>query len=187
MAESKNNVLTHGMTGLVGNMIVFRSPGGKTFVSTKPKARTGEPSDNQKQHQGRFQEAILYGKTAIADHQKKADYAKAITGGETAYNIAVADFFHAPNIKDVDVSKYTGKVGETITIRATDDFKVMEVSVAIYNADGTEVEHGLAVLSANGVDWVYTAIAENASLDGDRIVICASDLPGNVTEKEKSL
>jgi hypothetical protein len=187
IAESKNNVLTQGLAGLVGDMIVFRNRGAKTFVSTKPKARTGEPSDDQKQHQGRFQEAILYGKSAIADPQKKADYAKAITGGETAYNVAVADFFHAPDIKDVDVSNYTGKVGDTLTIRATDDFNVKEVSVAIYNADGTEVEHGLAVLSTNGVDWVYTATAENASLDGDRIVISASDLPGNVTEETTNL
>jgi hypothetical protein len=187
MAESKNNVLTHGLTGLVGDMIVFRNRGGKTFVSTKPKERTGEPSENQKQHQGRFQEAILYAKTAIADPATKAEYSKAIAGNETAYNIAVADFFHAPDIKDVDLSKYAGKIGETITIRATDNFKVTEVSVTIFNADGTEVEHGLAVISANGIDWLYTASAENASLDGDRIVIRASDLPGNVTEETTNL
>jgi hypothetical protein len=187
MAQSKNNVLTHGLTGLVGDMIVFRSRGGKTFVSTKPKERTGEPSENQKLHQGRFQEAILYAKTAIADPATKAEYSKSITGNETAYNIAVADFFHAPDIKDVDLSNYSGKIGETITIRATDNFKVTEVSVSIFNADGTEVEHGLAVLSANGIDWLYTATAENASLNGDRIVIRASDLPGNVTEEEKNL
>lgn len=99
----------------------------------------------------------------------------------------MADFFHAPDIKDVDLSKYVGKIGETITIQATDNFKVTEVSVSIFNADGTEVEHGLAILSANGIDWVFTATAQNASLNGDRIVIRASDLPGNVTEEEKSL
>ncbi|MEI6754912.1 MAG: hypothetical protein WCK78_17330 [Paludibacter sp.] len=187
MAESKNNVLTHGLTGLVGDMIVFRSRGGKTFVSTKPKARTGEMSEGQKEHIGKFQEAVLYAKAAVADPIKKAGYAQAASENQTPYNVAVADFFHAPDIKDVDLSKYTGKVGETITIRATDDFKVMEVSVAIYNADGTEVEHGLAVLSANGVDWIYTATTENASLDGDRIVIRASDLPGNVTEETTNL
>jgi len=187
MAESKNNVITHGLTGLVGDMIVFRNRGGKTFVSSKPKARTGEMSEGQKLHVGKFQEATLYAKGSVADPTLKEAYLAKATGNETAYNVAVADFFHAPDIETVNLSKYSGKVGETITIRATDDFKVTEVSVAIYNADGTEVEQGLAVLSANGVDWVYTAIAENASLDGDRIVIRASDLPGNVTEEEKSL
>jgi len=187
MAESKNNVLTHGLAGLVGDMIVFRNRGGKTFVSAKPKERTGEPTETQKQHQGRFQEAILYAKTSIADPTKKAAYDDATTGGQTAYNVAVADFFHAPEIKEINVSKYTGKTGDTITVKATDDFKVTGVSVAIYNADGSEVEHGLAVQSANGVEWVYTATADNASLDGDKIVVLATDLPGNETSEEKGL
>ena len=90
MAESKNNVLTHGLAGLVGDMIVFRNRGGKTFVSAKPKERTGEPTEIQKQHQGQFQEAILYAKTAITDPAKKAAYDDATTGGQTAYNVAVA-------------------------------------------------------------------------------------------------
>ena len=37
MAQSKNNVITHGLTGLVGDMLVFRNRGGKTFVSSNPK------------------------------------------------------------------------------------------------------------------------------------------------------
>ena len=40
MAESKNNVLTHGLSGKVGDLIVFRVRGNKTFVSSKPKERT---------------------------------------------------------------------------------------------------------------------------------------------------
>jgi len=153
MAESKNNVLTHGLAGLVGDMIVFRNRGGKTFVSAKPKVRTGESTEGQKQQQGRFQEAILYAKTAIADPAKKESYNDATTGGQSAYNVAVADFFHAPEIKEINVSGYTGKKGDTIKVKVTDDFKVTQVSVAIYNADGSEVEHGLAV-PANGVEWI---------------------------------
>lgn len=187
MAESKNNVITHGLSGKVGDLIVFRNRGGKTFVSSKPKARTGAPSENQVQHQERFQEAILYAKAAIADPASKAAYENAISGGQTAYNVAVADFFHAPDIKSVDLSGYTGNTGETITIRVTDDFKVTGVTVDIYNADGSEVESGAAVQSTNGIDWTYTATAANESLDGDRIVIRASDLPGNVTKEEKNL
>jgi len=62
MAESKNNVITHGLAGLVGDLIVFRNRGRKTFVSSKPKERTGEPSEAQKQHHRRFQEATIYAK-----------------------------------------------------------------------------------------------------------------------------
>lgn len=186
MAESKNNVITHGLTGLVGDMLVFRNRGGKTFVSSKPKERTGELSEGQKLQHERFQEAILYAKSATSNPDTKAEYAKAITGNETAYNVAVADFFHAPNIKSIDLSGYTGKTGETITIRATDDFIVVDVTVSIYNADGTEVEHGQAICT-NGADWIYTATADNSSLDGDRIVVRATDMPGNKSEEERSL
>ena len=186
MAESKNNVVTHGLTGLVGDMLVFRNRGGKTFVSTKPKERTGEPSENQKQQQERFQDSILYAKAAIADPAIKAEYAKAITGNETAYNIAVADFFHAPEVKSVDLIDYTGKVGDKIMIRAVDDFKVVEVSVSILTANDTVVEHGKAVCS-NGVDWMYTATVVNETLAGTRVVVCATDMPGNITEVEQEM
>lgn len=187
MAESKNNVITYGLSGKVGDLIVFRNRGGKTFVSSKPKERTGEPSESQKHHQERFQEAIFYAKAAIADPTSKTAYEEAVSGGQTAYNVAVADFFHAPDIKSVDLSKYEGNEGNTIVVRVTDDFKVTGVAVSIYNADGSEVESGQAVQAANGIDWIYTATVGNESLEGDRIVIRAYDLPGNATQAKKNL
>jgi hypothetical protein len=35
--------------------------------------------------------------------------------------------------------------------------------------------------------WIYTATRLNGMLEGDRIVITASDLPGNVTTEEQTL
>ena len=186
MAESKNNVVTHGLSGMVGGILVFRKHGDKTIVASVPSKRAGEPTERQKKQQERFQEATLYGQTALSDPTMKAEYKAAAQTGQTAFNVAVADYFNAPNIKDVDVSLYTGKSGDLITIKATDDFRVTSVSVAIYNEDGSEVEHGVAV-QKNKVEWVYTATADNPSLSGDKIVITASDLPGNETIKEEAL
>ena len=185
MAESKNNVITHGLSGLVGDMIVFRSRNGKTIVSSKPKERTGEPTEGQKAHQAKFQQAILYAKAAIKDPATMQGYKDAAKDGVMPYNVAVADFFHAPDIDRVDLSKYTGKIGEIITVKVTDDFKVKEVSVTILNADGTEVEKGNAVEKAGTNEWIFTAKKANASLDGDKIVVSASDIPGNISEKEE--
>ncbi|MBP1640241.1 MAG: hypothetical protein H6Q17_1824 [Bacteroidetes bacterium] len=187
MAESKNNIVTHGLSGTVGDMLVFRNRAGKTIVSAKPKERTGEPSEAQIKHQSRFQEATLYGKSVLADPTLKEEYKAAAPEGVTAYNVAVSDFMHAPNIKEVNVSKYTGKTGDTIEVEVTDDFKVMTVSVTIYNADGSEVEHGNAVQQVNEAKWLYTATITNASLSGDKIVIRAFDLPGNISGQEKTL
>lgn len=187
MAQSKNNIITHGLSGKVGDLIVFRNRNGKTYVASKPKERTGEPSVAQKEHHKFFQQAVIYAKSALTNPDTKQAYKDAADQGESAYNVAVADFMNAPDIEKIDLSKYTGKVGDTITITVTDDFMVQEVSVAILNANGTEVEHGLAQSLVGGLQWLYTTVAPNSSLEGDKIIISASDLPGHITEKQETL
>lgn len=187
MAVSKNNVLTHGLSGTVGGLLVFRNRGGKTVVASKPRERIGEMSEGQKAHQQRFQHATLYGQTVMGSRGLKAEYEASAKEGQSAYNVAVADFFHAPDIETIDISAYTGKAGDTIRVKVTDDFRVSEVSVSIYNADGTEVEHGMAVQSENKTEWVFTAKVANASTEGDRIEVRATDLPGNETKLDKTV
>jgi hypothetical protein len=186
MARSKNNVVTHGLSGKVGDMLVFSQRNGKTIVSKIPN-RTAPQSDAQIQHLQKFQEAVIYAKSVMADPTTKAAYAAKAQGGVTAYNVAVADLLNAPNIESINLSAYTGKIGDKIIIRATDDFKVTKVTVTITNADNSLVEKGEAVLSANGLDWVYTAATVNADLSGDKIVVQAFDLPGNLTEKQQPM
>lgn len=187
MATSKNNVLTHGLSGTVGDLLVFRNRAGKTIVASKPRERVGEYTESQKLHQHQFQQATLYGQSVMTDPALKAEYEATAKSGQSAYNVAVADFFHAPDIDTIDVSAYTGKAGDTITVKVTDNFKVTGVSVSIYNADGTEVEHGMAVQSPNKVEWLFTAQTTNESVEGDKIEVRATDLPGNASEKEQTL
>jgi hypothetical protein len=54
--------------------------------------------------------------------------------------------------------------------------------VKISNADGLTVEEGCAVNTV-GNFWIYTATANNESPDGNKIVVSASDMPGNITSK----
>lgn len=187
MAQSKDNIITHGLSGKVGNILVFSQRNGKTFVGKVPKQKTKADTPAQVAHKQKFQRATIYGKAAIANQVTKAAYEADAEIGESAFNVAVADFLQAPDIDSVDLSGYTGKVGEKIIILATDDFAVTSVTVNISNADGTLVEDGAAVLSADGLDWVYTTTAVNASLAGDKITIEATDTPGNVTEKQTIL
>ncbi|MEI9933748.1 MAG: hypothetical protein WDM71_02610 [Ferruginibacter sp.] len=166
MAESKKNIVTHGLSGKVGGILVFSQRHGKTIVSKAP-TRTGELTDNQKQHIQKFQQAVIYAKTALTNPATKADYAAAAGEGASAYNIAVADMLQAPDIESIDLSSYAGKVGDKIIVKATDDFKVTQVSVGIYKPDGTLIEKGNAVINANGIEWDYTATVANAGLSGD--------------------
>jgi hypothetical protein len=187
MAKSKNNVLTYGLSGKIGDLLVFRQRDGITIVSKMPEQQKAV-SEKQKANRERFQQAAIYAKIAVEAAETKDLYSEQAKKrkGITAYNVAVADFFNAPDIDTVDLSAYTGAVGEQIRIIVSDDFAVKSVHVKINNADGFLVEEGYASRSAGNL-WIYTATQNNESLDGDRILITASDLPGNIVAEERSI
>ena len=89
----------------------------------------------------------------------------------------VADYMHAPSIELVDISVYTGKVGDFIHVTATDDHAVKSVHVKIENGDGSLVEESDAVQQADPNQWRYTATVRNATLAGDKITVTATDTP----------
>lgn len=185
MAKSTNNIITHGLSGKIGDLLVFSQRNGKTIVSMAPRKPTQE-SEKQKAHRARFQQAIIYAKGAVKDSSLQPAYVEeGKDKGLTANNIAVADFLNAPQIETVDLSGYTGQAGEVIKVQATDDFKVKAVSIKIENADGSLVEEGDAV--EQGVYWVYTTTQENADWSGDKITITATDTPDNRSEKIETL
>jgi hypothetical protein len=185
MAKSKKNVITHGLSGKIGDLLVFRQVDGQTIVSQMPRKSSTTESEKQAAHRKRFQQAVLYARIAIESPETGKLYkAAAAKSGKKAFNIAVADFFHAPDIETVDLSKYHGNAGDPIRIITRDDFAVKSVTVRIVNSDGSLHEEGEAVQSVSAL-WIYTAIRDNENLDGDKIIVTVSDLPGNVTEEEQ--
>jgi hypothetical protein len=135
-----------------------------------------------------LQQATIYAKTQMLNKESKALYeSKATEDNQTAYTIAVADFLNAPDIKEVDLRGYTGKQGDLIRVQVTDDFKVAFVKVSIITQSGGLLESGEALQQNNSSDWLYTTQADNSHFDGDKILIQASDLPGNVSEKEQPI
>jgi len=185
MAKAGKNLILYGVSGKIGDQIVIRQRGGETILAQAPGKRTGEPTAAQKAQQQKFQQAVIYGKGVIADAGEKAEYEAKAEKGRTAYNVAVADFLHAPQIDEIDVTNYAGNKGDTIRVRATDDFKVVQVHIEIYNSDGSLVEEGDAVQQENGLDWIYTCTVDNTDTSGDKIVVKASDKPGNIATGEE--
>ena len=187
MAESKNNIITHGLSGKIGDLIVFSQRDGKTYVSKAPKNKTVEDSPKQKEHKLKFQKATLYAKSVINNpdlkqmYSAKEDHSK----GMSIYNVAMKDFFNAPEIQSIDLTAYKGKKGDLIKIIAIDDFAVKAVSVKIESANGSLIEEGTATDSA--YEWIYTATANNADLTGAKITISATDHPANLTQVTKIL
>jgi hypothetical protein len=186
MAKQSSNVVTHGLRGKIGDLLVFRQLHGQTVISKVPQP-SKKLSGKQKEYRKHFQQAVIYAKTATADPVTKEAYRSAATKGLTAYNVAVADMLNAPGIENIDLSNYAGHAGDTIRITVKDDFFVKEVKVAIVNDDASLVEEGKAIPDPSGLSWTFTATQNNENTGGDKITVTASDLPGNETRAEQFL
>ena len=82
-------------------------------------------------------------------------------------------------VQQIDILGYNGQSGSAIKIRAVDDFRVTQVWVEIFAADGCLLETGMAEQQLNGLDWVYNVQRDNPLLSGSRIKAIARDVPGN--------
>jgi hypothetical protein len=183
MAKQKGNVVTHGMSGKIGDLLLFRQVKGQTVISKIPEGPK-KLSAKQLEHQERFRQAVLYGKVATVAPETKDLYAMlAAKEKKTPFVVAVADCLNVPEIENIDVSAYCGNQGDVIKVTASDDTMVKYVRVSIVNDDGSPVEEGEAVVDASGYVWTYTAVQNNDNLDGDKILVTVSDLPGNIVEE----
>lgn len=190
MAKVKLNPVLEQMRGPIGDL-VFKHYGDNVVVGSKPDRSGVQPTDAQLQHQERFRQAVLYGQLVMADPEQKALYAQvAKASGKPLFSLTIADFFNAPAVDEVDLSAYSGGVGNPILVRAHDDFAVVSVCVSITKASGEAIESGEAVQTPpKSLRWVYTATAAVPHGTVVRIAVSASDHPGGVGEatSEKSL
>ncbi|TWW00635.1 hypothetical protein [Chitinophaga pinensis] len=115
----------------------------------------------------------------MLDPVRKAFYAALAGPDQSAYNIALKDAVKSPEVISINTENYTGAIGGRIFIRAVDNVKVVRVRVSIRTAADDPVEQGEAVLQANGLDWLYTTTAVNATLAETVIRATAIDTPGN--------
>jgi catabolite regulation protein CreA len=91
--------------------------------------------------------------------------------------VAIADWFHPPEIVEVDLGGWTGKAGETIRVKAVDDVQVKQVTVVITDEADVLLEQGAAVRE-DALWWEYSTTAEAS--DNAKVVVAAEDLPGHV-------
>jgi hypothetical protein len=88
----------HGASGKFGNM-VFRQRNGKTYVSSLPCKSTHKLSESQFLAQQRFREAAAYAKAMIDDPETRAALTKRLGPGQTAYTLAMSDYYKANSLK----------------------------------------------------------------------------------------
>jgi len=169
------------MKGKVGQVVVKRRDG-KYYV-TSPPIQDSEPTDKQLEHQKKFKRAIRYAKRATEDdsptreaYEEAADTAH---DGRSPMNLAVSDWFHPPEIDQVDFTDYHGKSGDKIHIYLNNEVKVKRVWLVISDGNGNELERGEATRRKT-LEWFYTTTVDLPGEDAT-FVITIRDLPGNTS------
>jgi hypothetical protein len=171
MAKVRNNVLVRGLSGKFAGQVVFRQlRDGRTIVADMPDFSNRVLSKDQKAHHSKFKEGAAYAKQAAKSNPIYTQLAAGTT--KTAYNAALADFFHPPVIHEVE----RGETG--LRIHASDDVLVTKVSVTVLDSDENVLEKGDAVQEGDSEWWVY------APQHAGRVLVEARDLAGNVVKDE---
>ena len=185
MSKIKNHPLLKGLSGMLGDVIVFRESRGKMYMSNRPK-KPAVPSEHQLLTKAKFLEAAAYAKGQMLDEQSKAEYQAAVNDKTTsAYSVAVADYLKGPKILSINTDGYSGAMGTQIVIRAIDNFRVESVHVEIRNAQDVIIEQDLAVNNpANSIFWVYSAHQNIDIVPGTKVRVTVTDKPGNMTVQE---
>ena len=181
MAESKNNIVTAGLSGQVAKLLVFSQVNGRTIVAKYPNRKSGF-TEKQKSHHDKFAKGALYAKTAMENSSLKKFYSEeaAKRTGVSARNMALADFLGIP------VIAYKGAGSdEKIVVMVHDFMKVVSVKVKITGSNDALIEEGAATQKEG--QWVYTTSSANSTLSGTKITVTATDRPGNVSTKEVTL
>jgi hypothetical protein len=181
MAQNEENLLLRGTSGTIAKMITYRQRAGKTIISKKRGKSSVPPTDTQRNVQDRFKKAVAWAKGAIKDPAVKAMYRAKAALGQSAFNVATVDAYNPPQVESIQTANYHGAVGDTILVKATDDFAVTGLTVSIASAAGDLIESGNAVMQINETDWLYTATNANAAPAGSKITATAKDGADNAT------
>lgn len=105
---------------------------------------------------------------------------KAQESGTTSYQQAVADWFDAPRVLEINVDRWTGERGQTIRVKARDHFGVVQVAVVIRDQEQRILEAGEAVQTEAGSSWwSYTTRSRVEMTPFPIVEAIARDLPGN--------
>lgn len=188
MAKSNGNVITFGLSGLIGKLLVFRQKAGKTVVADRPQKTTHEPTELSLAIREKFKAASRYATNAISNAALKAEYQLKASLGQSAFNVAFSDYMKGPEFTLVpEYDHYAGEAGTTLTVEVIDNFKVAEVQFSIVDSQGNELEAGPATAQEGSFYWSYITQVDQSSISGGKVLITAKDLPGNQETLEVEL
>ncbi len=183
MATLDPNTLIGILRGHLGDLVFVPARDGTVIVKHRP-VRTAEFTDGERRGQNGFSKAAAYVKRVRQQPEIYALYqAAARAARKRACDLAHKDFRLPPVIEDVDLSTYRGSRGDSIRIRAVDDFAVASASVSLARLDGVILEHGAARTDGNGLTWLYVTQTEISLGQTILVHVTVSDWPGNQVTK----
>ena len=173
------------LSGMLSETVTVRKVRGQVVVTNRPRRRPG-PTEKQATAQRKFLEASQYASRQIAQDESKALFSSGITDKKrSVYLVSMSDYLSVPKVSYIDTLGYRGAVGDSIVVRAVDDFMVTKVKVIIADAAGSILEEGEAGPDALRVNlWEYKATVANPKLSGTTVLAVAYDRPGNTGTAE---
>jgi hypothetical protein len=170
MANMYRKISIHGLTDVLG-----RTRSGKNIAATA--LPSGDCKETHRDHPAALLDAAAYAHFAAAqDVYRRQELAT----GVSAYAIALADWFEAPRVLQIDVDAWSGEIGQTIRVKARDNVKVAAVTVVIRDAEGNVLESGEAVPSrTSSAWWTYTTGSHMEMSPFPHVQATARDLAGN--------
>jgi hypothetical protein len=179
MANIYRKKYARGLRGASGaEHVVHHTTSGKTIVAGKPEFNDNLTyTERQTMQQAAVRDAAMY--ASLAENQN-AYINKAAETGSTAYAIALADWYSAPKVLEIDVDRWTGIPGEMIRVKARDAVMVASVMLVIRDAVGQVLEMGEAVqMEAGSPWWDYRTQSSVPLTPFPTVQAIAFDLPGN--------
>lgn len=183
MAKLASHPVMGQLTGTIGNLTFVKHTAGEVIVR-KRRVRNSNPTTAETARQQAFANAVAFAKDVWATQPNlRSRYnALARAKGRQGFHLAKADFLLPPKVHEIDASAYTGNPGQTIRIRAEDDFEVKSVVVSIRDLSGGMLETGAALWE--GETWKYSAQTQVSA--GQTVIIqaTATDHPGHIGTRQ---
>ena len=174
MAKVTFNQLIELLRGGIGGLVFRKRPDGTIIVSGAPRSNKRKTSQKQKDHRKGFGQKARYARSLAHQYPIYAEMARTeVARGKwkSAYNFALSDCYHPPEIHCVERRE------GCIRVEATDNILVARVSVTVLNEENKVIETGDAVRQ-EGDWWEFISYTE-----GKTIKAQAWDLARNVTEQ----
>jgi hypothetical protein len=92
MARVKNNIVIEGLSGNIGGQLIIKNYAYGTVISKFPDMSRVKRSEKQKARQTKFQQAVAFAKSELADPQKRVQVKARLKPGKTAFNTLISEY-----------------------------------------------------------------------------------------------